>query len=345
MKSGNLSKLVSRGIGRTFFIQMIAKFPILFLLLGLSTGISAHGADRFLYVTDFEDFPVGEDRLVGVDGWVGTHAGQTVHGIDDGAAPDLGKTGFLGANRPPSGTELVSIYRPLAPDVAPATGEVRFNVLFGITSSFSGGDDRFSFSILNSNDEFLAAIVFDTSDANFGVWTDDGVVFNDTGELFFTEYLHVLTANIDLERNVWTADLDGILIFDSIPFTGTNIARNVATVAAEWEIDFVDDPGDNWLLFDDWSLVSLNEPEPVLGEEFRINSISIEPDGGRLLRWSGVNNTLYRVQHSGDGTEWMNDLPGSEVSAAETGTTLSFVDRSIVTEGVRYYRVIAIGDR
>src|SRR2546427_10522564 len=45
-----------------------------------------------LYSTDFSSFPVGDDQLVGHDGWNGNSIGEHVHGIDTNLVPSLGNS-------------------------------------------------------------------------------------------------------------------------------------------------------------------------------------------------------------------------------------------------------------
>ena len=124
-------------------VPHVSSMILLALLLGTQLGTAE---DRELYGTDFSDFPVGEDRLAGNDGWEGTHVGQQVHGIDSNVSLGLGNTAYLGSNEPRSGTELVSVYRPLEEGILPAEGKVRFEITFGVTESTEGGSDVFAFA-------------------------------------------------------------------------------------------------------------------------------------------------------------------------------------------------------
>lgn len=144
------------------------------LFVGLLCSIISAFASE-LYSTDFSDFPVGEDQLVGYDGWEGTNIGQGVHGIDAEAIAGIGQSAYLGAAPPSLGTEAVSVFRPLA---SPVTSEavVEFQTVFGIAASTQGGEDifTFTFTFYNADDDYLAAIQFDTALLDYGIWQDDG---------------------------------------------------------------------------------------------------------------------------------------------------------------------------
>ena len=234
---------------------------------------------------------------------------------------------------------MVSIYRPLTEGASPAREVVRFDVLFGITASTEGGDDLFQFAFFNANDDFLAALVLDTTIDDYGIWTDDGTDIVHTGEDFLTDFVHALSLEIDLTSNTWSGTLDNIPIFDDLPFTTYDGDLDVGGVAAEWELSDADDPGDNWLLFDDWSLVATESVETGR-DEFHIADIRIGEAGSRIIVWQGTEGSTYQIEYSADGMEWFRDLPGSAITAEGSVTPLTFSDTSLPSGGSRLYRVV-----
>ena len=319
--------------------------PLLTIFLGTFLGLlqPTTAAERELYATDFSEFPVGEDQLAGQNGWTGTNQGQQVHGIDSNVALGIGNTAYLGSNRPDIGTDFVSVSRALSEGAEPATTNVRFETVFGITESLDGGNDVFAFAFFNEQGDFLAAIQFDTTEADYGIWTDDGNELVYTDEAYLAGILHHLRIEIDLESNQWSADLDDIPLFENALFTTTTAERNLGEVAVEWQITDISDPGDNWLLFDDWSLVSLEDTSEIPDERFQITQISIGEDGARHLEWPAVQGISYQVEVSTNGEEWNRDLPDSLITADESSTTLTYIDRTENSEDQRLYRIVWLG--
>ena len=305
----------------------------------IAGSVSASASDRDLYRTDFSSFTVGEDQLVGTEGWTGTNATEGVHGIDDGFVDGQGKTAYLGANVPAEGTSVVSLDRVMDES---ATGVVRFQTIVGITESVGFGTDTFSFGFFNDDGEVLGAIRFDTSLLDFGVWTDDGNEATHTGEDFLSDFVHALTATIDLRSNVWSADLDGIPLFEAIPFTASDATRSVAGVTVEWEIQDSADPGDNWLLFDDLSLSVIGETTEQPQENRNALDIERMTDGSMRLSWDAQPLGRYQIEHSQDGITWQRDLLDQELVPDDSSVTLEYIDTTSVRVTRRFYRVITL---
>ena len=303
------------------------------------------GVDRPLYETDFFEFPVGDDQLVGNEGWLGTHVGQGLHGIDANAYEGLGNSVFLGFTPPsdPADGDLVSIYHPLEAATA-ATDTVRFQVQMGISETIEGGYDAFNFAFFDAADGFLAAISFDTNEIDFGIWTDDGETVSDTGELFLTDYVHLLSVTIRLGDNRWSADLDGITVFEDIVFTSreSSSGLQVGGIAAEWEIQDINDPGDNWILIDDWYLAVLDDSPAVAADEsFRITAISQVGEQGVRFTWPAEAGIAYQVETSEDTMVW--HAMGAVVEGMASATSLTHTDPTALAADARFYRVRLLG--
>ncbi len=282
-------------------------FPLLcgygLFLAGLAQPL---GAEDIIYQTDFSDFNAGQDQLAGREGWEGSHVGQGLHGIDEDIYVGQDHSAYLGGTPTDNQTDLVRVYHSFH-EAVPQQAEIKrlqFQVLFGIVESLIGGYDTFSFVFYSETNEFLAALHFDTTEFDYGIWTDDGEEATYTGEVFLTDYLHLLTVEIDPQNNQWQADLDGIPIFETIAFTSqsANSPAPVGKIAAEWRISDPSDPGDNWLLFDDWRVTgTLETPGPPVPDLTTIQKLA---DGSIELRWNAVPQGQYRVYTSEDGLDW-----------------------------------------
>ena len=222
-------------------------------MIGLSNVGAALAVD--IYETDFESFSVGSDQLVGTDGWVGTNANEGVHGIDEGLIEGLGKTAFLGFN-PPT-TDFVSVAHPVAFDpLGQGLPTVEFFAFIGVADSTNGLYDRFYISFYNGDDDLLAAIALDNTPADFGVLRYDGSELIHTGELFVNDAVQALFVSIDFSKNTWSAKLDGLPLFTNETFNATGSGLLLGSIAAEWEVVAPGDPGNNWMLFDEWTVTA-----------------------------------------------------------------------------------------
>ena len=198
----------------------------------------------------------------------------------------------------------------------------------------------------NAANEFLAALLLDTSEIDYGIWRDDGNEAVHTDEVFLADFLHRLRVDIDLLANQWSVELDDIPVFEDQPFTATEASRNVGGVAAEWHINDVSDPGNNWLLFDNWALISIGEEPsnspPTPDASFRITHISMDAIPSLRLEWPAVAGVTYQIESSVNGINWQPE-PGSQMSTSGSNPTLSHTIPIASTESRRFYRVVWLG--
>ena len=132
--------------------------------------------------------------------------------------------------RPPSSASinprstLVFVAKPI--NYTPQSGDfplVRVETLVGIQDSFAKtARDSFFVSIYNSSGLYLAGIRFDNRQATYGIWRADGAnPDHDTGVIFYRGELHLLSFIVNLPANRWSAELDGVPLFENAPFTAT----------------------------------------------------------------------------------------------------------------------------
>ena len=199
---------------------------------------------------------------MGADGWTGTHVGEGVHGIDEGRIDGLGKTAFLGFNPPSS--NFVGVARSVDYDpLGAGNPTIEFFSLVGIADSTNGEFDRFYISFYNISDDLLGAIVFDNTADDFGLLRSDGNELVHTGELFVNDEVQGLFVSIDFSTNTWSAKLDGLPVFTNETFNATGAALDLGSVAAEWEVMKPNKPGDNWMLFDEWTVTAHGDDQPT----------------------------------------------------------------------------------
>jgi hypothetical protein len=300
--------------------------------------LPAAGAE--LYRTDFENWPVGNYNWVETDGWFSnTDKTLGVHGIDQDiiVGGGLGKTAFIGFNQPDS--TLVIVAKPI--NYSPQVGDlplVRVETLVGIQDSLAKTTrDSFFVSIYNSSRLFLAGIRFDNRTASYGIWRADGAnPDHETGVVFYRGELHVLSCTINLPANQWSADLDGIPLFENAPFTATTRSVDFGYLAYEWQLGAAAPSGygDNWMLVADTVIRSA----PLGIEPFRPTSLT-HTATATTLTWPGQKGFDYQIEYSNNLVEWHKDLPGSAFPTTLADQALTFQD---ATAGLprRFYRVL-----
>jgi hypothetical protein len=231
--------------------------------LGASGTIFLSGnlspAGDVIYATDFESFGYGLNRAAGADSWGGVNLAPGVQGIVN-AFTGQGLGGFLGFNTPSD--TLVSVYRPLNfQPIAQGRPLVTILIDLAIVDSSNGAYDSFGLGLFNRNSEFLAGVFFDNS--NLGVYYDNhsGVLF-DTGTRFQNGAGYLLAMTIDYAANTWAATLNGTLLFTNRTFHAAGLVRDLGPVTFDWFVSDRANPGNNYLLFDDFSITASPTPSP-----------------------------------------------------------------------------------
>ena len=314
-------------------------------LLALVFSIPAQGDpenETILYQTDFSDFPVGDGNLVGHDGWTSTHLEEDVYGIEEGFFGDDNRSGALGFFTPKTTDQFISVFKPLNYDpIENRTPVIEFSANIAIVDSEETEFyDSFHISVFNSEADLLAGIVFDNTEEHLGIWRSDGLEFYDTDVGFEHFTLYELRLRINFEANTWSAWFGDNELFADAPFTSVDKKFDLGDFSAEWELTDVDNPGDNWMLFDDWTVKAISaRPGNSTGSRQLSPRINLRPNGNISLHWRARPNTRYQVEHSDDLSNWKADLPDSLVTATEENVPVTFVDRSRPKGNVRYYRV------
>jgi hypothetical protein len=202
--------------------------------------------------------------------------------------------------------------------------------------------DSFYISVFNTESDLLASVVFDNTEEAFGIWRYDGVDYEDTTIAFDHAIAYQLEITIDYAANTWTASLDDMVLFSDAPFTATDSKLDLGDFSVEWEITDIDNPGENWMFFDDW-LIKAVGPGGSPGDALAISGITRGVDGQVALTWAAEPDTTYQVEASSGLGAWTSDLPGSTVTTGAREQVGSFVDRSAGAVPGRYYRVRRTG--
>lgn len=313
-------------------MKRICSFFI-FLALSLSARCGT------LYATDFSEFPVGNNVWAGTGGWVSNDVVSGAQGIIANPVADLPilKAGYIGFERPTN--RFTTVYRSFNHDpVASGLPIINVEALLGVQDSTNGFRDRFRITFYNSTGSFLAGLIFDN---NTGlIRRDDGISVHSTGVKFLVgdpisglAALQVLELRIDLVANRWSGEIDGIPLFDRVPFTATVRPRILGPVAAEWEVAALSTlaAGNNWLLVADW-LVGALPAAP-----FSISSIQ-RVANQTTLKWPGHAGFEYQVRYSSNLIDWQGNLPNSTFRPSADGI-LSLIDANPAPPSARFYQV------
>jgi hypothetical protein len=344
---------------RTFFAR----------LLVLAAGFCVHASGGEVYFTDFENFPVGDDKISGTDSWVATNNGQALHGIMDEALHGvigIGNAAFIGGYATTSSTstsKIVHVRRPLNLDPVALNQEiVTFSVVFGIVDSsnislISGSNpprfkrDNFEILIYNgdTNPQPLAGLQFDntTLDSTSGLprrlifrlatnVTTGLLEYVSTSFSFLPKSLETLTFRINYRTNRWTATLAGVQIFQDLPFYGGTANKTLGDIRARMVVTNSAPvtnsilPGDNYMLFDDYTV----RTDAVT----TTSVVSKAVTGPAQLTWNEEAGYTFQVQYSSDLITWKTDLVGSTRTAATT-ESVTFTDPTIPVPTSRCYRL------
>ncbi len=269
----------------------------------LLSGTFTAGGD-FLYATDFDNFPSGVATLVGVDGWIGynTLFGY-MHGIVNGFE-NMGLAAYLGYHQPMGGSP-VSVYRPVNfQPIAQGRPVVYFTTRMALIDSDNGSYDRFAFTFYNNFGQTLAAILFDNSDLH--IYRYDGNATVDTGKQFENASIYDVFVTVDFATDKWSASLGGEMLFTNQTFHGASQTRDLGMVAVEWYVNALFYPGDNFLLFDNFSIAA--------APELALPVITGEPQSRTNVAGTVANFTVTASSTAPLAYQWQcntTNLPGA----------------------------------
>ena len=302
---------------------------------------ASFAAETLLYSTDFSDFDIGDDLLVGSDRWMGTNQGEGIHGTIEGAFTDGNVAGTLGFGIPEFTEDnyIASVWRPINVEPVASDSLIRFSTNMAVVDSDNELYDSFYFSVVNQNADVLGSVIFDNTSESFGIWHYDGVEegFYDTSASYDYSMIYDLSFTVDFANNLWSASLDNISLFDDAPLTATDFEKNLGDVSAEWEVSDPDNAGTNWLYFDNWTVSEITED---LATDITFTpSITRGPKKKVRLNWPASEGETFQVEYTDNLQTWKQDLEGSALTV--TGNNgARFVDGSATAISTRYYRVI-----
>ena len=297
-----------------------------------------------LYQTGFEttDTPpftegvgtVASPKLVGTDNWtmvasanpaIAVSSCYPFAGIDNYPLLQLGQTAALGCldkvTMPPTGTQYIRVARKV--DAQPSgLPIIDFYCQIGLTQSTNGHSDDFELLVYNWDDKVLGGLTFDLSRNK--LYRYDANEFNDTTYVPYTDtglslsslYDTVVevTMRINYQTNTWTATVGGVQVVSGATFTlrpttgTTGAARTFGSLSARWYINTLGTPGNNWMLFNDWTITNSTPTIPATASaSYAANSTaSIAVTDAGSVGWSVSSDQAWALvsptSGSGSGT-------------------------------------------
>jgi hypothetical protein len=202
-----------------------------------------------------------------------------------------------------------------------------------IKDSTTTNYDDFRWSIYNTNSRRHFTLDFDNNAQAITYALDDQSGFISTGRKFTNGTIYHVEIDMDFSVNRWNAALDGDLIVEYQLITTQGNALNFGDADAVWSIQKPGAPGDNFMLFDNYTVTAILAPlPPPAAPRF----VTIQQLGANqmLLRLEGWLNQFCRVEFSDDLTRWQSL---KTASFSNTGS-LDLVDDSAASSAARFYR-------
>lgn len=299
-------------------------------LLAMSAG-PAPAAVTVVYQTGFEEAEGynPEYTLAGQLGW--TNDGTGGNGLFTDAAnfPDMGQQAYVGAFPPEDFEVSLAVWRPinLAP-IPSNTTLVRFSVEMAIRDSLNGAYDYFDWSVYNASNERLLTIDFDNKTYSIAYLLEGTTQWVTAAPTFRNDVRYRLQILMDFSNNRWSATLGDALIATNQPLrTRTDTALTLGDVDAIWYYEDLIVPGDNFMLFDNYTITREGPLPPTLTPLDRAGNTF-------TFRLRGEPGRRYAVEATTNFTAW---------SSLRTNTTdlldgtFEFTDRD-ARPPYRFYR-------
>jgi len=306
-------------------------------LLGLTLAIApaACALSTNLFFTKFETSEGYNSALdlAGQNGW--QKSGSGGNGVLPGFFPGEGQQAYIGFDPPSTNDDQLILWKPINySPVAANTPVVTFSVLMGFVDSTTNRYpeyryDDFYWSFYNQNVDLLFTINFRNDDLRVYYALDGTNKFVWTGETFTHEVTYELVVTMNFASNLWSATLDGSPLVTNQPITTTNAPLTLGDVDAAWVLADPARPGDNFMLFDNYTITAELTPPAAP----RLWLIERTLAGNVFLQLTGPPGARFAIDATTNLTSW---------TALATNTldngSFFYVDTSAAALSRRYYR-------
>lgn len=266
-------------------------------------------------------------NLVGQNGWLGFGSGG--NGLVTDYLEGHGQQAFIGFFPPDQGDDQLSVWRPI--NFSPSTNMpiVKFSVLMSIVDSSTTNYDDFYWSVYNEQGDRLFTLDFDNYNLRIYYALDGTNDFVWTGKTFTNDATNTLVITMNFTQNSWGATLAGVLLVTNKAITTTGASLNLGDVDAVWAVFDPANPGDNYMLFDNYQMTA----EVVLPPSPRLQILGRTGDGQFLLRVLGQSGARFAIDATTNLMQW-TALKTNVV----TDGFFDYVDSSAPAFARRFYR-------
>lgn len=153
--------------------------------------------------------------------------------------------------------------------------------------------------------------------------------FVSTGATFTNSVAYPLTVTMDFGRGLWSATFNGMLLATNQPMTTTNAPLNLGDVDAVWFPYDPTQPGDNFMVFDNYRIVAQGTAPPAPN----LRNVQRLPNGTTLLSLYDEANANFAIDASTNLLNWT-----ALKTNVTTGGYFDFIDNTAAAFPVRFYR-------
>ncbi|MDX1951729.1 MAG: hypothetical protein SFY81_06070 [Verrucomicrobiota bacterium] len=313
--------------------KLLGLFYTWMVLVTMVLSGKSNAASTVLYQTGFE-FPEFNRQftLANQGGWVASGDGEA--GILTNAFVGQGQQAYIGFYLPPASTnDFTTVWRPVNYNPAGASAKiVKFKVEMEIVPSSNQAQDDFRWSAYNSAGTRLFSLDFETSTGNISYLLDDD-------QFVFTNFRFDHTGSYDLEiwmdfqRNYWVAFFNNVLVVPAVPITTKNSILNFGDMDAVWFIRNINQPGDNYMIFDNYTVTA----ESIPSIPAYVEAVGHNTSGNFTFYIFGTPGINYRVDYTTNLVDW----PTHGTYLMPTNSYLLFEDDTVANQPHRFYRAVA----
>ncbi|HVV71399.1 MAG TPA: hypothetical protein VHI52_07860 [Verrucomicrobiae bacterium] len=283
-------------------------------------SLAARG-DALIYQTGFEaseGYRTNLD-LAGQNGW--QQAGSGGNGLVTDLFSGSRQQAYVGFTPPSTGDDFLLLYQPINKGLA----HVKFSVNMAISDSSNSNYDDFYWTLFDQQLSNLVTLDFDNYELKVYYYLDGTNSRVWSGLTFTNAVEYPLTMDLDFANNRWSARFDGRLLATNQPLTTVGAPLNLGDIDAGWVIYDPAAPGDNFMVFDDYS-VTATIPPPQIS---LLGTVGNAP----ALRLTGLNNNVFVIEASTNLLNW---------TALKTNTTsggsFDYIDNTASALNGRFYR-------